>query len=103
MPEIQLPTKANQDAIKMGVDTLLNGRVVKSVQRGSGLAVDGIGTVIFSSVNTLKSLYYINVNGTNADGQTYERISFTANELKLKFSGSSSSSAKFEWQLIEYY
>lgn len=92
-----------------GIDTLLNGRIVKSVQRGktSPLLVETVNskTIPISAINLSKSVLIINYMST------YDAIDNFGVELYQDYihltmnnpSGNYRDTLVFSWQVIEFY
>lgn len=88
------------DTINANVGTLINGRVVKSVQRG----VTTSFTIPLSPINPLKS--QVTLYGTSYASSSQIRLpyvqSITSTQLILNAVGFGSGES-FSWQVIEFY
>lgn len=106
------------DAINANVGTLINGKVVKSVQRGSKILYSSMGTVganitdfvTISPVDTNKSLVSANFNlpqGGITGGLYNLSCNMTnSNTLQLKtfhYSNNGGLPLEVQWQVIEFY
>ena len=89
-----------------GIDTLLNGRIVKSVQRGSNVDITVSNNKIVASiskVNTAKSvLIHSQIQNANAFNAALTLNSSGTQILCVMESGSLSGQT-FVWQVIEFY
>ena len=94
------------DSIDTNVGTLMNGRVIKSIQRGVAIAPSSTTeiSVAFSEVNISKSMVILNgMFGSSASAAPL-LSSFSTNFMVLTPSISGiSSSYKVSWQVIEFY
>lgn len=91
------------DTINTNVGTLINGRVVKRVQRGhrdlsASLSPGQAVTIPINSVNTSKTALFIN-STTSDSNVTSCLLNSTTIEVR-KYSGYGTS---IEWQVIEFY
>ena len=111
MPEIHLPTKTTQDQIKSGIDTLLGGRVIKSLQRGNSVfgSDQNTLTVNISNVNTNKALLVFSNTGagTSSAGNAYglvkgELINTSTLNFKVTLPATTNT-VQISWQVIEFY
>lgn len=94
---------ACRDQIQANIQTLLNGRVVKSVQRGTVeipyiLGSDNPLLVSINAVNSSKTAIFI----TNALGSIniFMRL---INDTQLEFKRAGSTGTFVDWQVIEFY
>lgn len=120
MPEIQLPTKVVQDqidtkatgiktvvdGIKTGIDSLLLGRVIKSVQRGVVIGNNGMSVgVSIAAVNPGKCLIILEgvtaSDGTNPVVYSFASTSFTISAAYSPYVWGTNASVS--WQVIEFY
>ena len=100
--------KTTTDTTKTNVDTLLAGRVVKSVQRGTLIGPDTTANVNITISNVDPNKCAIIVGGKNQDTSTHiVPISITNTTLVLgratKSSGVWSALSLASWQVIEFY
>lgn len=89
-----------------GIDTLLNGRIVKSVQRGSNVSItvsNNKSVATISKVNTAKSvLIHSQIQNSNAINAALTLDSSGTKILCVMESGSLTGQT-FAWQVIEFY
>ena len=92
-----------------GIDTLLNGRIVKSVQRGktSPLPVETVNSkkIPISAINLSKSVLIINyLSAYNAiDNLGVELYQDYIHLTMNNSSGNYKATVVFSWQVIEFY
>ena len=100
---VQNQIKANTDTIKNNVASLINGRVVKSVQRGT--VSGGTMYVSLSTVNPLKCLALATgiYRPSTLDPYTVNIASLTSNRLNFSYDTGNSHAFTVSWQVIEFY
>lgn len=90
-------TKSVADITKTNIDTLLAGRVVKSVQRGEATtSVEGVINITVSAVNVSKSIVILQSQSSNS----VAGVLSSPTVIKCQ---SIDHDTKFSWQLIEFY
>lgn len=93
-------------SLGVDMDTLLAGRVVKSVQRGKALGQTGKTThdIIINAVDISKSIIlstYKTPSGTNG---AFETMSELVNSTTIRLSsGLGNTGLEATWQVIEFY
>ncbi|MEK5331570.1 hypothetical protein [Lysinibacillus sp. FSL W8-0992] len=93
----------NINNINTNVGSLVNGRVVKSVQRGrfhsAPISQQQVYAVALSTINASKSMYDINISDN-----IFVEIGLTNNSLTIKnVSSTSTITVIANWQVIEFY
>ncbi|MCS1392965.1 hypothetical protein NXZ77_15415 [Lysinibacillus boronitolerans] len=107
---------SNINTLNANVGALLNGRVVKSVQRGTRIMTSHSGStpvealVTISPVAMNKSLVFASFDfpGGGASGQFFELSSLieATNVLKFRmymYSSGTTYTAQISWQVVEFY
>lgn len=85
-----------------GIDTLLNGRIVKSAQRGVARNINFRGTysIPISTVNLDKSILITDYAGDNVS----INFTLTSSSINVGYTGINNVSiANVSWQVIEFY
>lgn len=97
--KIKVDTTANKvDAMEVKVGSLLDGRVVKSVQRGTASTQsDAAINVVIASVNPSKS--FLELTG-NTSGSAAIKGKLISNTMISIYGGAYITA---EWQVIEFY
>lgn len=101
-------TKVKVDSIEANVNTLVNGRVVKSVQKGSVYIASTAlttHTATFSAINENKAIVIVNGSKTSAGTETtitLKSLSSTSLTVEAGNHGGTGN-ISCSWQIIEYY
>ena len=89
-----------------GIDTLLNGRIVKSVQRGSNVGItvsNNKSVATISKVNTAKSvLIHSQIQNSNATNAALT-LDSSGTQILCVMANGSLTGQTFVWQVIEFY
>lgn len=97
-------TATKVDAIDVKVGTLLDGRVVKSIQRGTMLvAANPSYDVTLSPVNTSKTLVFYTLHSKSTTIGAYYVTAFLQSSTMLRFVKENSEHVTLSWQVIEFY
>lgn len=110
MPEINLPTKATQDAIKQDTTDILsqfpiNSGGIKSVQRGITPWDPAIKTVTISAVDPNKTFINVQAFGSTAGGSpsnTFVCSGHLLSATSLELRGGTNNTIRFYWEVIEF-
>lgn len=93
---------ACRDQIQANIQTLLNGRVVKSVQRGVAIAVGTSTTVVgISPINKDKAIVILNSYFNHQNNRNAVLIELTSTSITIQ--SDLDSTNKVSWQVIEFY
>lgn len=89
-----------------GIDSLLNGRIVKSVQRGSNVGItvsNNKSVATISKVNTAKSvLIHSQIQNSNATNAALT-LDSSGTQILCVMANGSLTGQTFVWQVIEFY
>lgn len=89
-----------------GIEALLNGRIVKSVQRGSNVGItvsNNKSVATISKVNTAKSvLIHSQIQNSNATNAALT-LDSSGTQILCVMANGSLTGQTFVWQVIEFY